>query len=331
MQAHFGTSADEVIRFAPNGSLTDVFVNNDTATPTYSFVSANVNSWTVNGGAGDDTLVIDFTGGLTLPVNGVNWTGGAHVNGDTVKVIGENTTDTFQISATAVTRSSPFSPTVNVAGNEIYDVRKGAYTAFTDINAGLIAGAQTTVSLNSNQHMRLTTINTGATVKLPASGFRVLVTDALSISGTGRLDIFDNQVIVNYTGASPINAIEALIASARNGGAWTGNGVISSNARIADPKNLGIGAIEATDYFTVYGAGAQFADQTIDDTAVLLKTTYYGDTDFNGIVNFDDYSRTDAGFNSSRTGWFNGDFDMNDSVNFDDYSLIDLAFNTQVI
>jgi len=139
------------------------------------------------------------------------------------------------------------------------------------------------------------------------------------------------KVIVNYTGASPINAIEALIASARNGGAWTGNGVISSNARIADPKNLGIGAIEATDYFTVYGAGAQFADQTIDDTAVLLKTTYYGDTDFNGIVNFDDYSRTDAGFNSSRTGWFNGDFDMNDSVNFDDYSLIDLAFNTQVI
>ena len=64
---------------------------------------------------------------------------------------------------------------------------------------------------------------------------------------------------------------------------------------------------------------------------MLLKTTYYGDTDFNGIVNFDDYSRTDAGFNSSRTGWFNGDFDMNDSVNFDDYSLIDLAFNTQVI
>ena len=29
-----------------------------------------------------------------------------------------------------------------------------------------------------------------------------------------------------------------------------------------------------------------------------MKYTYYGDTDFNGVVDFDDYSRTDAGFNS---------------------------------
>jgi len=62
---------------------------------------------------------------------------------------------------------------------------------------------------------------------------------------------------------------------------------------------------------------------------VLVKYTYYGDTDFNGVVNFDDYSRTDAGFSTGKTGWLNGDFDGNGSVNFDDYALIDLAFNTQ--
>ena len=62
---------------------------------------------------------------------------------------------------------------------------------------------------------------------------------------------------------------------------------------------------------------------------MLVKYTYYGDTDFNGIVNFDDYSRTDAGFNSGASDWFHGDFDGNGLVNFDDYSLIDLAFNTQ--
>src|SRR5687767_3903361 len=69
--------------------------------------------------------------------------------------------------------------------------------------------------------------------------------------------------------------------------------------------------------------------ETIDTSAVLVKYTYYGDTNFNGVVNFDDYSRTDAGFNFGRSGWLNGDFDGNGSVNFDDYSLIDLAFNTQ--
>ena len=50
----------------------------------------------------------------------------------------------------------------------------------------------------------------------------------------------------------------------------------------------------------------------------------------NGQVNFDDYSRTDFGFNQSRTGWLNGDFDGDSIVNFDDYSLIDLAFDTQL-
>jgi hypothetical protein len=61
-----------------------------------------------------------------------------------------------------------------------------------------------------------------------------------------------------------------------------------------------------------------------------MKYTYYGDTDLNGVVNFDDYARTDAGFNSgTASDWFHGDFDYNGQVNFDDYSLIDNAFNTQ--
>jgi hypothetical protein len=60
-----------------------------------------------------------------------------------------------------------------------------------------------------------------------------------------------------------------------------------------------------------------------------VKYTYYGDTDFNGVVNFDDYVRTDNGFNNHLSGWMNGDFDGNGQVNFDDYVLIDIAFNTQ--
>jgi hypothetical protein len=46
-------------------------------------------------------------------------------------------------------------------------------------------------------------------------------------------------------------------------------------------------------------------------------------------VNFDDYVRTDSGFNNHLNHWINGDYDGNGQVNFDDYVLIDLAFNTQ--
>jgi hypothetical protein len=87
--------------------------------------------------------------------------------------------------------------------------------------------------------------------------------------------------------------------------------------------------MEAADFKSIYGAAATFTGQTIDTTALLIKYTYYGDADFNGKVNFDDYVRTDAGFNNHRSGWLNGDYNYNDEVSFDDYVLIDLGFNTQ--
>jgi hypothetical protein len=87
--------------------------------------------------------------------------------------------------------------------------------------------------------------------------------------------------------------------------------------------------MEATDYKSIYGASATFDGQRLDDTAVLVKYTYYGDADFNGRVNFDDYVHTDSGFNNHLSHWLNGDFDGNGVVNFDDYVLIDQAFNTQ--
>ena len=115
----------------------------------------------------------------------------------------------------------------------------------------------------------------------------------------------------------------------RNGGTWTGSGITSFAAFAANPKNTTLGVMESSDFKAIYGNAAPFAGQTIDATSVLVKYTYYGDTDFNGRVNFDDYVRTDAGFNSHAFGWLNGDFDGNGTVNFDDYVLIDLAFNTQ--
>ena len=80
------------------------------------------------------------------------------------------------------------------------------------------------------------------------------------------------------------------------------------------------------------GGGLRTLDNTTFAHAQLIFGSNgpdNGDTDLNGVVNFDDYARIDAGFNNNRSGWFNGDFDYNGVINFDDYALIDLAFNTQ--
>jgi hypothetical protein len=152
----------------------------------------------------------------------------------------------------------------------------------------------------------------------------------LAINGAGYLDLNSNDLLLNYTGASPRSGVQAMINATRNGGAWSGAGAIRSGSAKDNVKhNTTLGVLEATELKSLFGPAASFDGQFPDDTAVLIKYTYYGDTDFNGVVNFDDYSRTDSGFNQHKTGWMNGDFDSNGHVDFDDYSLIDLAFNTQ--
>jgi hypothetical protein len=170
-----------------------------------------------------------------------------------------------------------------------------------------------------------------------------LIVRQLTIAPTALLDLADNDLLIDANsgslrtggrgrgggGGNTIAEIQAMINSARNGGTWDGFGIFSSSARDASPRNTTLGALLGSEYQSVYGPAATFNGQAIAPASVLVKYTYYGDADFNGVVNFDDYSRTDNGFSTNKTGWLNGDFDGNGAVNFDDYSLIDLAFNTQ--
>ena len=191
-----------------------------------------------------------------------------------------------------------------------------------------------TVSLSSPvTHVRSLTLGDTAesspSLVLTGNGGHVLKVTGLSINGSSRLDLNDNDLILDYSGTSPLSAVQALINSARSGGTWTGNGLTSSSARTVPQHHTTLGAMESAKYLDIYGANATFAGQALDDTMVLVKYTYYGDADFNGQVDFDDYVRTDAGFNGGLGDWANGDFDGNGQVDFDDYVLIDLAFNSQ--
>jgi hypothetical protein len=174
--------------------------------------------------------------------------------------------------------------------------------------------------------MTLAALNVGAggTANMLANGSRVLSTLGLSITGTGKLDLFDNDLLVT---PGTLATVQALINQGRNGGAWNGNGITSTTAGTNAFANTTLGAMTGAQYIPL--AGATFDGQAVAPVAVVVKYTYYGDTDFNGQVNFDDYARTDAGFNASATGWNNGDFNGDGVINFDDYALIDLAFNTQ--
>jgi autotransporter-associated beta strand protein len=198
------------------------------------------------------------------------------------------------------------------------------YTGLTTAHSGtLVFGrSETNTALQ---------VDSGAVAELSAGGNKVLALRSLLIAGgpaapTGTLDLHDNDMLVN---ASSYANITAQIRFARNGGAWNRPGITSTEARNAPSHNTTLGTLRGSEFHAAQGASATFDGLGVNNSDVLVKYTWYGDTDFNGRVNFDDYVRTDNGFNNHLTGWLNGDFDYNGVVNFDDYVLIDLAFNTQ--
>jgi hypothetical protein len=225
-----------------------------------------------------------------------------------------------------------------VRGNSLAAVRadNSATVAIGDNALNSNGGASVEVTTNASatfvttQRLDALLVSGNALATMTPAGNRVLLTRSLSVSGGGKLDLNDNDFILDYTGSSQLAAVQALINAARGGGAWTGAGVTSTSARNNPKHNTTLGVMEASGYKTIVNnSNATFAGEPIDQTAVLVKYTYYGDANFDGRVTFDDYVRIDTGFNARRTGWSNGDFNGDGTVNFDDYVLIDTAFNTQ--
>jgi hypothetical protein len=279
---------------------------------------------TINGQAGNDRIIFSDAGSTSghTYAQTANTFGRAGMTTvafssiETVQVIGSGVASTFNI--------------VDQAVGSMTDLLSWSGSDTINVNSDSVGTA--IVHFNISHELAALNIRAGGSVVMDPhfDGSGVLHTDVLSIAAGGKLDLTDNALLLDYIGASQLPAIQAMINSARNGGAWNGaTGIGSSSAAAHLPRNTTLGAMSAGDYKGIYGSKATFAGWYFDDTTVLVNYTYYGDTDFNGVVNFDDYSRTDAGFNVHRTGWVNGDFDGNGAINFDDFALIDLAFNTQ--
>jgi hypothetical protein len=152
----------------------------------------------------------------------------------------------------------------------------------------------------------------------------------LALSGDFNLNApidVSGNFIWEYSGASPIDTLRQLIRSGYNQGNWDGPGIRSSRAAASKSGTLGLGYMESSELLGA--SGGAFAGMQVDGTALLVTCTKTGDANLDGRVNFDDYVRTDNGFNNHRTGWSNGDFNYDGKIDFDDYVLIDLSFNSQ--
>jgi hypothetical protein len=157
-----------------------------------------------------------------------------------------------------------------------------------------------------------------------ASNHRVLVVNSISIDSSSKLNLTDNDLVVNYTGASPLPAVEADVRTGYNvTGNWLGNGITSSTAAADADFTVAVAdnAALSAPFGTAQG-GPLFAGVNVDLTSVLVKFTHRADLNLDGLVDPNDaaifgthYSENDPAF------WALGDLDYDGLFTPNDASI----------
>lgn len=140
----------------------------------------------------------------------------------------------------------------------------------------------------------------------------------------GRININDHDLIVDYTGGSPLTTVRQSILSAYTSGTWGGNGITSAFAAAAASTSTktAVGYAEATEI----GSPTTFGGLAIDNSSVVIRYTLAGDANLDRVVNITDFSVLAASFNQPGA-WVKGDFDYNGTINISDFSLLAANFN----
>ena len=155
---------------------------------------------------------------------------------------------------------------------------------------------------------------TGGTAEVEAGSGKALFVSSVLASGSGKIDITDGGMVVDYTGDNPLATIQAYLASGYASGAWNGNGINSSTAAANAGMTLGM-ADNASLGLSTFGGGA------VDSTSILVKYTYNGDLNFDGMVNGVDLSILGSSWQGTGL-WANGDLNYDGTINGVDLSLL---------
>ena len=291
-----------IVYNGPAQTLTETITNNANGA-SYTLVTTGLDLVNVlqNAGGFSNTAYIGFTG-ATGGLNDVQSVTNFAFNNNGTTLTGGSITN-------AVTVSPASSSTVQLAPS----------TNFSSAGVGPITiGSGGTLAVANNS--------------LGGATHGVLTTPSVTFSNSssGNLDVANNAL--DITGQS-LAIVNGLVKTAYSNGNWTGPGITSSVAANDTTHLTAVGVISNTENSTqLYGSGTMlglFDGASPAATDVLVKYTYYGDTNLDGKVDGSDYSNIDNGFLNHLTGWYNGDFNYDGVVDGSDYTLIDNAFNTQ--
>jgi fibronectin-binding autotransporter adhesin len=220
---------------------------------------------------------------------------------------------------------------VNKTGSGTWSLTHSAntYTGATTVSNG-------TLRLQGNLTSSSSVVVSGGRLELTSNGtyLRMLRTPSVSVTG-GDIDIQDNKLITQtpagtWNGSSYTD-VAGLVATGRNGTAWDGTGIVTSQTQAIGSNYTSIGVARASDVRpNTATETALWGGQTITGTDTLVMYTYGGDATLDGKINIDDYVKIDSGIAGGYTGWVNGDFNYDGKVSIDDYiTVIDANIGNQ--
>jgi hypothetical protein len=294
-----GAAAGDTYHVVRAGTVLRVYVNTaPTGQPTYSSELAAMNgTLTINAGDGNDAVDVDTGGQPNLGLTQLIVNAGAGAN------------------------------TLLLANGS---ARIDGTASGGTLNTTVAAGAQlSTVLLRQNE---LVLLGNSRVTLLPAGGTSVVT--SLNLAQGATLDIGNNALVVDYSGASPAATIRGNILTGRGGaglgGTWTGAGITSSAAAGAnqtEPESRSVGYAENSQL--PLGPYTTFRGQAVDTTSVLIAYTRTADSNLDGFVNDDDVTVLGASYAPGAAGgaWALGDFEYNGFIDDDDVTLLGVFYN----
>jgi hypothetical protein len=194
----------------------------------------------------------------------------------------------------------------------------------------LIVGQGGVVHINSTAHIGglnltsggavlMTSVSNGTTPRAAGAQHVLIINSGASIviDPYSKLDLADNDMIVQ---GGDLNTLLPLLTSGRGAkgglqnGTWIGNGINSSAAAAKDAADgqettaLGI-ALVSDIQFGQIATSHSFDGQSVNNNDVLIKYTYNGDVNLDGVVNTQDATTIAGFFNDGATTdyWAMGD------------------------
>ncbi len=308
-----GTGGNDTYHLVRVGSELHIYENETpVGQPTYSSeISALPTTLSLHTLSGDDSVVAVAPAGVALGPTSVEFLPGPGAN-------------TLQVTG----------------GNASID----SILASTEALETTVSGGAELVTARFKQS-GLTLLGTGSRATFRSTNAAMNVLGSLTLGAETTFDLKGNDLIVRATEATKdavLDELEAKITSAQNGvdanfvTNWSGAGLTSSTARESNVATgfdlVALGVIRNSDIDIITGlpgsAYTSFGGELVGPHDILVKYTYIGDGNLDGLVSFDDYVGADNSFFGLTPvlGWATGDVNFDTVINFDDYTVIDQAF-----